>query len=85
MSGQQPCRLVAISNAEFAPGAVTVGVDRRLRHSQFAGDLLGREVLINEAQAFALSRRQELDFRVLRNVSLAHSENNKDSHALSST
>lgn len=42
-------------------------------------------MLIDEAQAFALSRRQELDLRVLRYVSLAHSENNKDSHALSST
>jgi hypothetical protein len=32
-------------------------------------------MLIDKPQAFALSRRQELDLRVLLNGSLAHSEN----------
>ena len=31
---------VAILDAEFAPRAVAVGVDRSLGHAEFAGDLL---------------------------------------------
>jgi len=83
--GEQAGRLVAVADAELAAGPVAIGVDRGLRHAQSAGDLLGGEVLVDEAQAFALSWRQELDLRVLHNIRLAHSENNRDSHARSST
>jgi hypothetical protein len=31
---------VAVLNAKLAARPVAIGVDRRLRHSQFAGDLL---------------------------------------------
>ena len=66
---------VAVGDAELLAGAVAVGVDRGLRHAQLAGDLLGAEVLVDEAQTFALPLRQELDLRVLINDRLAHSEN----------
>ncbi|MFA5601627.1 MAG: hypothetical protein WDA06_13610, partial [Phenylobacterium sp.] len=75
MPGEQAGRLVAVADAELAAGPVAIGVDGGLRHPQFARDLLGRKVLVDEAQAFALSRRQELDLRILRHINLAHSEN----------
>jgi hypothetical protein len=34
-------RRVAIVDAELAPGAVAIGVHRRLGHPKLAGDLLG--------------------------------------------
>jgi len=55
----EPGRGVAILHAQLAAGAVAVGVDRGLRHAEFAGDLLGRQVLIDETQAFALARREQ--------------------------
>jgi hypothetical protein len=33
-------RGVAVFDAELAPGAVAIGVHRRLRHAELAGDLL---------------------------------------------
>jgi hypothetical protein len=58
---QEARGLVAIAHAELAPGAVAVGVHRRLRHAQFAGDLLGAQMLIHQAQAFPFALRQQLD------------------------
>jgi len=55
----QPRRGVAVLDAELASRAVAVGVDRRLGHAKFAGDLLGRQVLIDQAQAFALAGREQ--------------------------
>ena len=45
----------AVFNAQFAARAVAIGVDRGLRHPQFACDLLGRKVLVDKAQAIALT------------------------------
>lgn len=47
--------LIAVAGAELAPGAVAIGVHRGLRHAQLAGDLLGRQVPIDEAQAVTLA------------------------------
>jgi hypothetical protein len=52
---------VAVLDAQLAPGAVTIGVDRRLRHSEFAGDLLRRKMLVDQAQAFTFARGQQPD------------------------
>ena len=55
----QPGGGVAILDAELAARAVAVGVDRGFRHAQFAGDLLGRQMLIDQPQAFALTRCEQ--------------------------
>jgi|GEM_PF-4638152 len=57
---------VAVLNAQFAARAIAVGVHGSLGHPQFAGDLLGRKMLINKAQAFALSRCEQ-PHRLFRN------------------
>ena len=49
---------VAVLDAELAARAVAIGVHRCLGHAKLAGDLLGRQVLVDQAQAFALSRRE---------------------------
>ncbi|HEY3697144.1 MAG TPA: hypothetical protein VGL30_15980 [Phenylobacterium sp.] len=65
---------VAILHAELAAGAVAVGVHRGLGHAEFAGDLLRRQMLIHQAQAFALARREQ-PHRVFGNdVPCAHSD-----------
>jgi hypothetical protein len=46
---------VAILDAKLAPGPVAIGVDRGLGHAQLAGDLLRRQVLVDQPQAFALA------------------------------
>lgn len=53
-------RLEAVIDAQLAAGAVAIGVDGRLGHAQFAGDLLGAEMLVDEAQAITLSRSQHI-------------------------
>jgi hypothetical protein len=60
LGAQQTRRLVAVGNAELAPRAVAIGVDRGLGHAELAGDLLGAEVLVDEAQAFPFALRQQL-------------------------
>jgi hypothetical protein len=60
-AAQQARGLVPVGNAQLAPRAVAVGVDRGLRHAELAGDLLRAEVLIDEAQAFPFALRQQLD------------------------
>ncbi len=51
-----------IADAELLARPVAIGVDRRLRHPEFAGDLLGAEVTVDQSQAFALPRGQKLDW-----------------------
>lgn len=53
--------MIAIGDPQLAPRAVAIGVDRRLGHAQFTGDLLGAEMLIDEAQTIAFALRQQLD------------------------
>ena len=50
---------VAILHTQLAAGAVAIGVDRGFRHAEFAGDLLGRQMLVDQPQAFALTRREQ--------------------------
>ena len=64
---------VAVLDAELAPSAVAIGVDRRLRHAKFAGDLLGRQVLIDQPQAFALTLGEQAHKVVRTVVPYAHS------------
>ncbi len=64
---------VAILNTELSACAIAVGVHRGLGHAQLTGDLLGRQMLIDKAQAFALARREQ-PHRLFRNdVSRDHS------------
>ena len=46
---------IAVVDAELAPRAVAVGVHRGLGHAELTGDLLGRQMLVHEPQAFALT------------------------------
>jgi hypothetical protein len=65
-------RGVAVHHAELAPGAVAIGVHRGLGHAELAGDLLRRQMLIDEPQAFALARREQ-PYRIFGNdVPCAH-------------
>jgi hypothetical protein len=50
---------VAVLDPELAARAVAVGVHRGLGHAEFAGDLLGRQMLIDKPQAFTLARREQ--------------------------
>jgi len=50
---------IAVLDAELAAGAVAIGVHRGLGHAEFPGDLLRRQVLVDEAQALALARREQ--------------------------
>ena len=61
LAAQQARGFVAVGHAEFAPGAVAIGVDGGLGELQLAGDLLGAEVLVDQAQAVALTLREQLD------------------------
>jgi hypothetical protein len=64
---------VAILNAQLAAGAVAIGVHRGLGHPELAGDLLGRQMLVDEAQAFAFARREQPDGILCDYVSCDHS------------
>jgi hypothetical protein len=70
-------RGVAVLDAQLAPRAVAIGVHRGLRHAQFAGNLLGRKVLVHETQAFALTLREESHRVIGTVVACAHSSRSK--------
>ena len=72
----QPRGGIAVVDAELAARAVAVGVHRGLRHAQFAGDLLRRQMLVHKAQALALSRREQADRIEGRGRSRGHHEHN---------
>jgi len=74
---RQPCGGVAILDAQLAARAVAVGVHRCLGHAQLAGDLLRRKMLIDQAQAFPLTHREQ-PHKVVATVALcAHSVSSK--------
>jgi len=50
---------VTVLDPQLAPCAVAIGVHRSLGHAQFAGDLLRRKMLIDQAQTFALPWREQ--------------------------
>jgi hypothetical protein len=66
---------VPIVNAELAPRAVAIGVDRGLRHAKLAGDLLGRKMLIDKPQAFTLPWRKKPGWIIHDVRSCAHDPN----------
>jgi hypothetical protein len=68
----QARRGVAVLDAQFAAGAVAIGVDGSLRHAELTGDLLRGQVLIDQAQAFALARREQPHRIFGDDVSCAH-------------
>jgi hypothetical protein len=52
---------VTIVDAQLAASPVAVGVDRGLGHAKFAGDLLGRQVLVDQPQAFPFPGGEQAD------------------------
>ena len=79
---QQTGGVAAAGHAEAAAGFVEVAVDRMLRDAQTAGDLLGMEMLGDQAKAFPLTRSQPFYRR--RVVTLPHERGGKCSLRLSS-
>ena len=65
---------VAVFDPELAARAVAIGVHRGLGHAEFAGDLLGRKMLIDQSQAFALAWREQPDRIFGNDVPCAHDE-----------
>jgi hypothetical protein len=65
---------VAVLDAELAARSVAIGVHRGLGHAELAGDLLRRQVLIHEAQAFAFARREQRHGVLGNDVACDHSE-----------
>ncbi|HEX3886595.1 MAG TPA: hypothetical protein VHW05_03780 [Phenylobacterium sp.] len=63
---------VAILHAQLAPRAVAIGVDGRLRHAELAGDLLGRQVLIDQPQAFTFAGGQQPHWIFGDDIACAH-------------
>lgn len=61
MITQQTGGFVSVVDAQLAARAVAIGVDRRLRHAELAGDLLGAQMLVHEAKTFALALGKQLD------------------------
>jgi hypothetical protein len=68
---------VAILDAQLAPRTVAIGVDRGLRHAEFAGDLLRRQMLIHKPQTFAFAGGEQ-SHRVIDDVvACAHCASSK--------
>lgn len=61
MIGQQPSGMVAVADPQLAASAVAIGVDGGLGHPQLAGDLLGAEMTVHQAQALPLPRGQKFN------------------------
>jgi hypothetical protein len=66
---------VAVLDAELAAGAVAIGVDRCLGHAELAGDLLRREVLIDQPQTLAFAWGEQTHRIFDDDVPCAHSPN----------
>ena len=64
---------VAILDAQLAPRPVAIGIHRGLGHAEFAGDLLGRKMLIDQPQAFALTRGEQSHLFFGNGVARSHS------------
>src|SRR5439155_4317151 len=61
IGGKQSGGLIPVRGPQALARPVEVGVDGVLRDAELACDLLGTEVLDDQAQAFALARGQELE------------------------
>lgn len=64
--------VIAVVSAQFPPRSVAIGVDRRLGHAKFSGDLFGAQMTIDQTQAFALPRGQAFDGVLSHSLRLAH-------------
>jgi hypothetical protein len=64
--------VISVARAQFPPRSVAIGVDRRLGHAQFPGDLFGAQMTIDQPQAFALPRGQAFDRVLSHGLRLAH-------------
>jgi hypothetical protein len=71
----QPGGGEAVLDAKLAPGAVAIGVDRSLGHAELAGDLLRRQVLVDQPQALALARGEQTHRIFGDDVPFAHQAN----------
>ena len=56
---QEAGRGVAVVHPQLAARPVAVGVDRGLGHAELSGDLLGRQVLVDQPQTFPLPRGEQ--------------------------
>jgi len=54
-----PGRGIAVVDPQLAARTIAIGVDRCLRHAELARDLLGRQMLIDQPQALALTWREQ--------------------------
>jgi hypothetical protein len=52
---------IAVVDAKLLARAVAVGVHRGFGHPQLAGDLLGRQMLVDQTQAFPLPGGEQAD------------------------
>lgn len=68
-------RGVAVLDAELAAGAVAIGVDRSLGHAELAGDLLRRQMLIDQPQALAFAWGEQTHRIFSDDVPCAHAVN----------
>jgi hypothetical protein len=71
----QPGGGVAVLHAQLAARAVAIGVHRGLRHAEFARDLFRRQMLIDQPQAFTLTRREQSHRVISDDVACAHGAN----------
>ena len=71
---RQARRGVAVLHAQLASRAVAIGVDGSLRHAEFAGDLLRRQMLIDKPQAFTLAWREQAHRIFGDDIACAHVE-----------
>lgn len=63
---------VAILDAELSPRPVAIGVHRGLGHAEFAGDLFGRKMLVDQPQALALTRGEQPHLFLGNGVACSH-------------
>ena len=82
MVSQTAGSLISVARAKFSPGTVAIGIDGSLRHAQLAGDLLGTEVTIDQAQALALTLSQSVYEILCHSLRLASKMNTVASAAL---
>jgi hypothetical protein len=69
---QEARGLVAVVDAQTLAGLVQMSVDGVLGNAELTADLFGAQVIVNQPQALALARRQQLDCLNGRRVGLAH-------------
>jgi transcriptional regulator with XRE-family HTH domain len=76
---------VSVLDAKLAAGPIAIGVDRGFRHAEFARDLLRRQMLIHEPQAFAFAGRKQPDGILGNDVARDHGPPVNDDLARAST